>query len=55
MPSRFVVELKHLRSPALVKLLKEVEEEYGFLQEGALIVPCKPEELRKILKVFYVK
>ncbi|XP_074266794.1 auxin-responsive protein SAUR32-like [Silene latifolia] len=46
---RFVVDLRYLRSPGIVKLLKEAEEEYGFQQEGALVVPCRPEELRKIL------
>ncbi|XP_021770629.1 auxin-responsive protein SAUR32-like [Chenopodium quinoa] len=46
---KFVVELRFLRNPTLLKLLKEAEEEYGFQQEGALVVPCKPEELKKIL------
>lgn len=47
---RFVVQLKYLRNPALLNLLKKAEEEYGFQQEGALVVPCKPEELQKILE-----
>ncbi|KAK9733367.1 hypothetical protein RND81_04G062900 [Saponaria officinalis] len=47
---RFVVELRHLKNPALVKLLKVAEEEYGFQQEGALVVPCTPAELQKILE-----
>lgn len=47
---RFVVELRYLRNPALLKLLKEAEEEYGFQQEGALVVPCRPEELQRILE-----
>ncbi|XP_074313901.1 auxin-responsive protein SAUR71-like [Silene latifolia] len=46
---RFVVELRHLRNPAVLKLLKEAEEEYGFQQEGALSVPCTPLQLQTIL------
>lgn len=48
-PKRFVVELGYLRNPAFLKLLDQAEEEYGFQHEGALTVPCSPEELQKIL------
>ncbi|EXB22451.1 hypothetical protein L484_002176 [Morus notabilis] len=47
---RFVVKLKYLTSPAFLRLLEQAEEEYGFEQIGALIVPCRPDELRKILE-----
>ncbi|KNA20541.1 hypothetical protein SOVF_051540 [Spinacia oleracea] len=47
---RFVVELRFLRNPALLNLLKEAAEEYGFQHDGALVVPCKPQELEKILQ-----
>lgn len=46
---RFVVKLDCLTSPAFRKLLEQAEEEYGFEQSGALAVPCRPEELQKIL------
>ncbi|PON60310.1 Small auxin-up RNA [Parasponia andersonii] len=46
---RFVLKLDYLTSPAFQKLLQQAEEEYGFEQSGALAVPCRPEELQKIL------
>lgn len=47
---RFIVELGCLSSPAFMSLLEQAEEEYGFQQKGALVVPCRPEELQRILK-----
>ncbi|KAJ9181545.1 hypothetical protein P3X46_009666 [Hevea brasiliensis] len=47
---RFVLEFSFLNNPAFVKLLKLAEEEFGFHQKGALAVPCRPEELQKILR-----
>ncbi|EXB55814.1 hypothetical protein L484_000894 [Morus notabilis] len=47
---RFVVKLKYLTSPAFMRLLEQAEEEYGFEQTGALVVPCRPDELHKILE-----
>ncbi|CAI9097974.1 OLC1v1034501C1 [Oldenlandia corymbosa var. corymbosa] len=49
-PQRFVVELQFLNNPAFLSLLKRAEEEYGFEQKGVLAVPCRPEELEKILQ-----
>ena len=46
---RFVVKLECLNSPTFLRLLELAEEEYGFEQTGALAVPCRPEELHKIL------
>ncbi|CAO2839508.1 unnamed protein product [Amaranthus hypochondriacus] len=46
---RFVVDIKYLRSPQVLKLLQEAEEEYGLHQQGALVVPCTSQELHKIL------
>ncbi|KAK3226572.1 hypothetical protein Dsin_006434 [Dipteronia sinensis] len=48
-PKRFVIELGYLNHPAFLKLLKQSEEEFGFCQEGALAIPCRPDELQKIL------
>ncbi|GMN39213.1 hypothetical protein TIFTF001_008444 [Ficus carica] len=46
---RFVVKLECLNSPAFLRLLEHAEEEFGFEQTGVLGVPCRPEELHKIL------
>ncbi|KAH8485195.1 hypothetical protein Peur_071156 [Populus x canadensis] len=49
-PKRFIVELNHLTNPDFLSLLEQAKEEYGFQQEGVLAVPCRPEELQKILE-----
>ncbi|KAL3569511.1 hypothetical protein D5086_029401 [Populus alba] len=36
--------------PDFLSLLEQAKEEYGFQQEGVLAVPCRPEELQKILE-----
>ncbi|XVF76429.1 hypothetical protein PTKIN_Ptkin13bG0265500 [Pterospermum kingtungense] len=46
---RFVIELNNLANPAFLSLLDQAEEEYGFQQNGALSLPCHPQELQKIL------
>ncbi|XP_027363127.1 auxin-induced protein 6B-like [Abrus precatorius] len=46
---RFIVELECLTDPAFLKLLEQAREEYGFRQQGALAVPCRPQEFQKIL------
>lgn len=50
-PKRFVIELGYLNHPEFLKLLKQAEEEFGFCQEGALAIPCRPDELQKIPSV----
>ncbi|KAK2654969.1 hypothetical protein Ddye_008021, partial [Dipteronia dyeriana] len=47
---RFVVELRYLTNPQFLRLLELAEEEYGFNQNGALKVPCRPQELHRILQ-----
>ncbi|OIT22143.1 PREDICTED: auxin-responsive protein SAUR32-like [Nicotiana attenuata] len=49
-PKRFVVELHWLTNPKFLNLLKQAEDEYGFVQKGVLEVPCRAEELQKILQ-----
>lgn len=46
---RFVVELECLSNPAFLRLMEQAGEEYGYRQKGALSVPCRPEDLQKIL------
>lgn len=49
-PMRFVAELSVLERPAFLKLLEMAEDEFGFRHSGALELPCRPEELRRILQ-----
>ncbi|XP_021897683.1 auxin-responsive protein SAUR32-like [Carica papaya] len=46
---RFMVELSCLTNPAFLKLLEKAKEEFGFEQKGPIAIPCKPEEVQKIL------
>ncbi|XP_010557350.1 PREDICTED: auxin-induced protein 15A [Tarenaya hassleriana] len=46
---RFVVPLAFLENPVFLRLLEQAAEEYGFDHNGALMVPCRPSELRMIL------
>ncbi|KAM3288170.1 auxin-responsive protein SAUR32-like [Capsicum chacoense] len=50
-PKRFIVELHWLTDPSFLKLLKQAEDEYGFGQKGVLEIPCRAEELQKILEL----
>ncbi|XP_054791925.1 auxin-responsive protein SAUR32-like [Prosopis cineraria] len=45
---RFILELDYLADPEFLELLDRAREEYGFGQQGALSVPCRPQELEKI-------
>ncbi|KAI3983255.1 hypothetical protein MKX01_013322 [Papaver californicum] len=46
---RFIVELDCLSNPAFLKLLEKAEQEFGFEQDGVLALPCKPDELKRVL------
>ncbi|MED6223431.1 hypothetical protein PIB30_073891 [Stylosanthes scabra] len=46
---RFSIELDYLNDPEFKVLLDQAQQEYGFRQKGALSVPCRPQELQKIL------
>ncbi|XVE61672.1 hypothetical protein DITRI_Ditri06bG0058800 [Diplodiscus trichospermus] len=48
---RFVIKLLYLNNPEFLKLLNRAEEEFGFSQEGALELPCRPDELLRILSL----
>ncbi|KAJ0089425.1 hypothetical protein Patl1_32168 [Pistacia atlantica] len=50
-PKRFVIQLGYLNNTEFLKLLKQAEEEFRFSQEGALVIPCRPDELQQILSV----
>ena len=47
---RFVLELDYLRNPHFMKLLEQAKDEYGYQQKGAIALPCKPQELQKIIE-----
>ena len=46
---RFIVGLDYLTDPAFLGLLDDAWEEYGFRQNGTLVVPCRPIDLQNIL------
>lgn len=50
-PRRFVVGLNCLNDPEFLNLLEQVEEEFGLSQEGALAIPCRPDELLRIMGI----
>ena len=41
---KIVVPVMNLNHPLFSQLLKEAEEEYGFDQQGTIIIPCHVEE-----------
>ncbi|XVF07857.1 hypothetical protein REPUB_Repub06bG0175800 [Reevesia pubescens] len=47
---RFILDVRYLRNPEFLRLLELAKEEYGFQQEGVILLPCQPEELLKILE-----
>lgn len=47
---RFIVELDYLSDPDFLRLLDKAGEEYGYRHKGAIAVPCRPQELQKIIE-----
>lgn len=48
-PEKFIVNLSYLSRPEFLKLLEQAEEEFGFHNDGVLVVPCHPDELQKVV------
>ncbi|KAJ1384057.1 Small auxin-up RNA [Sesbania bispinosa] len=48
-PKRFAVPLRSLSNTTFLTLLEQAAEEYGFDQDGALTIPCRPSELEMLL------
>ncbi|GKV34169.1 hypothetical protein SLEP1_g42576 [Rubroshorea leprosula] len=48
-PKRFFVHLSYLNDPAFLTLLEHAAEEFGFVQRGALCVPCSWSDMESIL------
>ncbi|GLJ21131.1 hypothetical protein SUGI_0386500 [Cryptomeria japonica] len=42
--TRFVIPIFLLNHPLFMDLLEEAQDEFGFVQEGILRVPCSPQE-----------
>jgi SAUR family protein len=49
-PKRFILELEYLRDHHFMKLLEQAKEEFGYEQKGALALPCRPQDLQKIIE-----
>nr|XP_043619118.1 auxin-responsive protein SAUR50-like [Erigeron canadensis] len=46
---RFVVPVPYLRHASFVRLLERSAEEYEFDYSGAVVIPCKPSRLERVL------
>ncbi|CAK8576191.1 unnamed protein product [Lathyrus sativus] len=46
---RFFVPLRFLTNPMFVRLLEKAAEKYGFNGNGALTVPCRPNEFQMLM------
>ncbi|KAL3539040.1 hypothetical protein ACH5RR_002406 [Cinchona calisaya] len=47
---RFVVPATHLNHPFFKKLLVQAEEEYGFVNQGPLTIPCEESVFEEVLR-----
>ncbi|XP_061372873.1 auxin-responsive protein SAUR32-like [Gastrolobium bilobum] len=45
---RITVPVSYLNHPLFSQLLKEAEEEYGFAQQGTIIIPCQVQEFKHV-------
>ncbi|KAK8964938.1 hypothetical protein KSP40_PGU012595 [Platanthera guangdongensis] len=50
---RFFVPVEYVNHPLFAGLLKEAEEEYGFVQEGPIAIPCHVEVFRYVREIIY--
>lgn len=48
---KIMVPVMYLNHPLFSQLLKEAEEEYGFDQQGTMIIPCRVEEFWYVLEL----
>ncbi|PWA89549.1 small auxin-up RNA [Artemisia annua] len=46
---RFVVPVSYLKHDSFVRLMKQAAEEHGFDHEHAVMIPCRPSELERML------
>ncbi|QCE02516.1 SAUR family protein [Vigna unguiculata] len=45
---KIVMPVMYLNHPLFSRLLKEAEEEYGFHQQGTMIIPCHVKDFRYV-------
>lgn len=45
---RFVIPVEYLNHPRFAELLKETEEEFGFRNDGPIVIPCYVQEFRAV-------
>lgn len=50
---KFLLAFSFLQYPPFVKLLEAAKGEFGFDQQGVLVVPCEANELQRILKKLF--
>ncbi|GJR14829.1 auxin-responsive protein SAUR50 [Tanacetum coccineum] len=46
---RFVVPVSYLKHDSFVRLMEQAAEVYGFDHERAVVIPCRPSELERML------
>ncbi|MCD7473164.1 hypothetical protein HAX54_014801 [Datura stramonium] len=48
-PRKFSVALDYLSHPTFIKLLEEAEREFGYYQQGVIVIPCEASEIQRLL------
>ncbi|CAN4118903.1 unnamed protein product [Withania somnifera] len=48
-PRKFSVALGYLSHPTFIKLLEEAEREFGYYQQGVIVIPCEAIEIQRLL------
>ncbi|KAI3750970.1 hypothetical protein L2E82_21925 [Cichorium intybus] len=48
---RFVIPVMYMNHPLFLELLKEAEEEYGFQNQGPIIIPCRVQDFCNVQRL----
>lgn len=48
-PRKFSLALDYLSHPTFIKLLEEAEREFGYYQQGVIVIPCEASEIQRLL------
>ncbi|XP_057860595.2 auxin-responsive protein SAUR32 [Cryptomeria japonica] len=48
---RCVIPVEYINHPLFEKFLKEAEEEYGFEQQGRIVIPCHLSDFQSVQEV----
>lgn len=46
---RYFVHIKMLKEPSIIALFEKAAEEFGYRQEGILMIPCGVEQFRRTI------